>query len=106
MPLVSTLIVCGTNTSQPYCRRYSINSSTNEYSLLDEFQNPPILTLNRIASKSNLIPAFASSKSDAIYFVNSGSFTQETTINKQITDENSKFTKLVKTPKFALKSKI
>lgn len=113
MPLITTsdkyeplnLITCGTNTSQPYCRKYSLNATSNEYILTAEFQNPPMLTLNRVFSESNIFPAFSGSKSDAVYFVSSASFSQDATINKQII-ENSMLIKLVKTPKYALKSNI
>lgn len=113
MPLVSddqndSLIICGTNSSQPYCRKYTQTNET-DFNLVEEFQNPQLFTLNKMSksnkfdSQNNMIPAF-SHKSESIYFVNSGSFTQEPSINKQILKNNKFSSKLVKTPRGALKS--
>ena len=83
---------------------------SDTFTLIDEFQSPQFFTLNKMSKNNkfdsqNMIPAF-SHNSDAIYFVNPGSFTQEPSINKQVVLKNSKFSsRLVKTPRGALKSK-
>ncbi len=108
--LVSSLIVCGTNSSQPFCRKYNISSNPNEnFILSEEFQSPQFYLHNKMSKHSKLdsqsmIPAF-SHNSESIYFVNPGSYTQEPSINKQVVSKNSKFSaKLVKTPRGAIKS--
>lgn len=99
--LNNSLITCGTNASIPFCRKY--NSNTHE--LLYEFKQPQISALNRITSNNYLdaqqIPPFF--EDESIYFVNSGSYTIEPTINKQVI-YNDRFSTLIKTPKGALKN--
>ena len=114
--LESTLIVCGTNSSQPFCRKYNVSSKADDddddyFTLSEEFQSPQFYLHNKMSKNNkfdsqNMIPAF-SHNSESIYFVNTGSFTQEPSINKKVILKNSKFSsKLVKTPRGALKSKI
>lgn len=112
--LESTLIVCGTNSSQPFCRKYNVSSKADDddddyFTLSEEFQSPQFYLHNKMSKNNkfdsqNMIPAF-SHNSESIYFVNPGSFTQEPSINKQVILKNSKFSsKLVKTPRGALKN--
>jgi hypothetical protein len=130
-----TFIACGTNSSQPFCRQYSSSSlvGMSNFRLVDEFQTPNIIQLNKLTSASGIVqqvpPPFY--YKSAVYFFNTGSFTQEPNIHKQtlstssepyddqsVQDNSSyeenkmdvgvraKFAKLVKTPRGALKSNL
>ncbi len=97
------LVVCGTNGSVPYCRGYS------EGKLNDEFQQPQLNSLKRVTDNNYLDVDETAPfiHQDSLYFVNSGSYTLEPTINKLVDwglSDLESFGKLVKTPKGALKS--
>ncbi len=104
--LNETLIVCGTNNSLPFCQRYS------DGKLTDEFQQPQLNSLTRITS-NNYMDVDETAPfvyAESVYFVNSGSYTIEPTINKLPTvnwetSVSNPVAKPVKTPKGALKSR-
>lgn len=104
--LNNTLIMCGTNSSMPYCQRYNGVSG----GLIGEFNQPQLSTLKRISSNNYLdvdqAPVFEVDR--AVYFVNAGSYTIEPTINKMASGYmmgTEPYARLIKTPKGALKSK-
>ena len=105
MSIGDALILCGTNASMPVCRKYAAEETG--LAVREDFYSPQLFAINRITSHNYLdaqqAPAFH--YADAIYFINSGSYTIEPTINKQIVGETN-FATLVKTPKGALKSKL
>jgi len=99
-----TIVVCGTNASLPFCQRY-LNGK-----LTDEFQQPQLNSLTRITSNNymDVDETAPFVHEDSVYFVNSGSYTIEPTINKLSNWDisvSSPFSKLIKTPKGALKSR-
>ena len=83
LPLNDSLIVCGTNCSQPFCRHFP---PAAHHHPPHDFSQPQLSALARITPSNHLdaqqIPPFA--LPDAIYFVNAGSYTVEPTINKQL----------------------
>ncbi len=102
------LVVCGTNGSVPFCRRYYEGGE-----LSDEFQQPQLSSLKRVTNNNYMdvdeTAPFA--HEDAVYFVNSGSYTLEPTINKlpnwgSLEIRSNPLARLVTTPKGALKSRL
>lgn len=99
--LKNSMIQCGTNAGLSSCRQYTGSVHSHE------FQNPQLSAVYRITSNNYMdvhqIPPFLSE--DSIYYIHSGSYIAESTINKQIMNDE-KFDTLIQTPKGALKSMI
>lgn len=97
--LKNSMIQCGTNAGLSSCRRYTGKNHNQEY------QNPQLSAVYRITSNNYMdvhqIPPFLSD--DSIYYIHSGSYIAESTINKQIMHDE-KFDTLIQTPKGALKN--